>query len=245
MNVLLIDDHPLILSALQTVVQGLDDEVDVTAVATAQAAREALAAGADFDLALLDLRIGNDNGFELLSELRAAYPAMAVVVVAASERRADVVRAIDLGAMGFVSKQSGNETLLQALRSVLSGGVYVPAAIMRSEEPALSPWHAGDRAVASWPASLASGTGAETVLARLGLTRRQSEVLALLLRGQSNKLIARALNLSVETIKDHVAAILRALKVTSRTQAVLAVSEMFATGGPPPRREPLLVSRAD
>ena len=72
MNVLLIDDHPLILSALQMVVRALADEVEVTSVGTAQAAREALSTGPEFDLALLDLRIGNDNGFELLSELRAA-----------------------------------------------------------------------------------------------------------------------------------------------------------------------------
>ena len=245
MNVLLIDDHPLILSALQIVVRALADEVEVTSVGTAQAAREALSTGPEFDLALLDLRIGNDNGFELLSELRAAYPSMAVVIVAASERRVDVMRAIDLGAMGFVSKQSGNEALLQALRMVLSGGVYVPAAIMRSEEPALSHWHAGDRTPSAWSLSAGSSAGAEAALARLGLTRRQSEVLALLLRGQSNKLIARALNLSVETIKDHVAAILRTLKVSSRTQAVLVVSEMSATGGPLPRREPFLASRAE
>jgi len=63
-------------------------------------------------------------------------------------------------------------------------------------------------------------------LASLGLTSRQTEVLALLLKGQSNKLIARALNLSVETIKDHVAAVLRSLNVSSRTQAVLAVSRI-------------------
>ena len=70
------------------------------------------------------------------------------------------------------------------------------------------------------------GERAAATLETLPLTPRQKQVLALLLRGQSNKLIARALNLSVETIKDHVAAVLRTLKVSSRTQAVLAVSQM-------------------
>ena len=60
----------------------------------------------------------------------------------------------------------------------------------------------------------------------IGLTPRQAEVLSLLLQGLPNKLIARQLNLSVETVKDHVAAVLRALGVSSRTQAVLAVSQM-------------------
>jgi DNA-binding NarL/FixJ family response regulator len=59
----------------------------------------------------------------------------------------------------------------------------------------------------------------------------------LLLRGQSNKLIARALNLSVETIKDHVAAVLRSLNVSSRTQAVVAVSQMSRLGAPPSWRQ--------
>jgi DNA-binding NarL/FixJ family response regulator len=71
-------------------------------------------------------------------------------------------------------------------------------------------------------------------LADLGLTPRQTEVLALLLKGQPNKLIARELNLSVETVKDHVAAVLRTLGVSSRTQAVLAVSQMSASGGRAP-----------
>jgi DNA-binding NarL/FixJ family response regulator len=64
------------------------------------------------------------------------------------------------------------------------------------------------------------------VLEKAGLTPRQTEVLQLLLRGLPNKLIARELNLSVETVKDHVAAVLRALGVNTRTQAVLAVSQM-------------------
>ena len=68
-------------------------------------------------------------------------------------------------------------------------------------------------------------------LAALGLTPRQGEVLALLLQGKPNKLIARDLNVSVETVKDHVAAVLRALGVSSRTQAVLAVGQMSQQGG--------------
>jgi len=67
-------------------------------------------------------------------------------------------------------------------------------------------------------------------LAAFKLTPRQTDVLGLLLRGQSNKLIARELDLSVETVKDHVAAVLRALGVNSRTQAVLAVSQMSSQG---------------
>ena len=230
MKVLLIDDHPLILSALEVVVRSLARDVSVTCAPSAVLAREALATSADYDLALLDLQLGDDDGFALLVELRASFPAVPIVIVSASDRRAHVLRAIDLGAMGFVCKCAGNDTLLEALEMVMSGGIYLPPTIMRTA--ATPDEDASRRVYGGADGALAApfGENIDLVISRLGLTRRQSEVLALLLRGQSNKLIARALNLSVETIKDHVAAVLRTLKVSSRTQAVLVVSEMSNHG---------------
>ncbi|MBV9891335.1 MAG: response regulator transcription factor [Rhizobacter sp.] len=224
MRVLLIDDHPLILSALQNVIEGMGDHVAVVGVAGARAAREALAAD-DFDLCLLDLRLGDADGFDLLIELRNGWPQVPVVVVSASDRSADVIRAIDLGAMGFVSKRASNETLREALRVVMQGGIYVPPMTMGEDViPA-----AGERRGA--PAATELGhPGRADALAQFKLTPRQTDVLGLLLRGQSNKLIARELDLSVETVKDHVAAVLRALGVNSRTQAVLAVSQLSSQG---------------
>ena len=149
---------------------------------------------------------------------------MPVVVVSASDRSADVIRSIDLGAMGFVPKRASNETLQEALHVVMQGGIYVPQMTMSGEgEARRSRRQRSGRASPPptrrrrWP--------------RFKLTPRQTDVLALLLRGLSNKLIARELNLSVETVKDHVAAVLRALGVNSRTQAVLAVSQMPGQGG--------------
>ena len=228
MKVLVIDDHPLILSALQNVVQGMGDpgSVAVVGVAGARAAREALAADPGFDLVLLDLRLGDADGFDLLVELRNGWPAIPVVVVSASDRSADVIRAIDLGAMGFVPKRASNETLMEALGVVMSGGIYVPP--MTMGEGAHAPPPEGDRR--AHPLAPAGHAPAPNALAQFKLTPRQTDVLGLLLRGQSNKLIARELDLSVETVKDHVAAVLRALGVNSRTQAVLAVSQMSSQG---------------
>lgn len=222
MRVLLIDDHPLILSALQNVIEGMGNDVAVVGVAGARAARDALAADADFDLCLLDLRLGDADGFDLLIELRNGWPQVPVVVVSASDRSADVIRAIDLGAMGFVSKRASNETLREALRVVMQGGIYVPPMTMGEGVPP-----AAERRVAD--AAFGHPERADA-LAQFKLTPRQTDVLGLLLRGQSNKLIARELDLSVETVKDHVAAVLRALGVNSRTQAVLAVSQLSSQG---------------
>ena len=127
MKVLLIDDHPLILAALENVILGLGKDVNVVTAASAREAREILARSHAFDLVLLDLHLGDANGFDVLSEFREGYPSLPVVVISASDRSSDVIRAIDMGAMGFVPKRSTNETLFEALHMVMSGGIYVPA----------------------------------------------------------------------------------------------------------------------
>jgi DNA-binding NarL/FixJ family response regulator len=236
MKVLLVDDHPLILSALQTVIQGLGDDVKVVGAGSGREALGTLKADPEFDLVLLDLQLGDANGFDVLAEMRETWPALPVVVVSASDRASDVIRSIDMGAMGFVPKRASNETLSEALRLVMSGGIYVPPMSLGTETRA--PAGDGDTV----PDMMRHIDSYQTVptLEALGLTARQHDVLLLLLQGKPNKHIARELNLSVETIKDHVAAVLRALGVNSRTQAVLAVSQMMQQqpGGGLPLRPP-------
>ncbi|MCU7376552.1 response regulator transcription factor [Paucibacter sp. O1-1] len=228
MKVLLIDDHPLILSALQTVIEGLGDDVQVVGADSAAAARSTLKQQDDFDLVLLDLQLGDASGFDLLEEFRAAYPALPVVVISASDRASDVIRSIDQGAMGFVPKRSSTEMLSQALRLVMSGGIYVPPMSLGNEvSSAAEPAPAQQRMQQIQQAASESAYQTTGGLEGLSLTPRQTDVLALLLQGKPNKIIARELGVSVETIKDHVAAVLKALGVSSRTQAVLAVGQMM------------------
>jgi len=241
MKVLLVDDHPLILSALQAMIQELDPDVRVTAVGSAAAARSALVADADFDLVLLDLHLGDADGFEVLAEFRSTYPALPVVVVSASDRHSDVIKAIDLGAMGFVPKRASNDSLFEALNMVMSGGIYIPPMTLGSDPLPSSPEADTVPSVLRVVREQAHDSGfpaGSLPLADIGLTPRQTDVLGLLLKGLPNKLIARELNLSVETVKDHVAAVLRALNVSSRTQAVLAVGQMSSQGGLAARRNP-------
>ena len=204
MKVLLIDDHPLILAALRHVIEALGQEVSVIAVDHAEAARAALKSQTDLDLVLLDLHLGEVSGFDLLDEFRADYPALPIVVISASEQAADVMRAIDHGAMGFVPKRSGTDLLTEALQLVLAGGIYVPPLGFLPQQATPEP--------------------AKPVLP--GLTPRQNAVLALLLQGKPNKIIARELDIAVDTVTDHVAAVLKLLGVSTRTQAVLAVGHL-------------------
>ncbi len=128
--------------------------------------------------------------------------------------------------MGFVPKRASNEMLTEALMLVMSGGIYVPPMTMGEVEAASDPGR-DSGGPHTWPPGMDT---LRPALANFKLTPRQTDVLGLLLRGQSNRLIARELDLSVETVKDHVAAVLRALGVNSRTQAVLAVSQMSSQG---------------
>lgn len=238
MKVLLVDDHPLMRDALRLVVEGVGGEVATVDAGSADEARNMLAQHAPFDIVVIETRIGAGDGLELLREMRASRPGMPVMVFSGSDDGRDLIRAIDSGAMAFVHKRSSRSELLKALDTVMHGGIYLPAdtlmllASARADARTYEP----EQAVEDPPPAL-PGFGmpgyqvpapSPQIIARLGLTPRQTDVLLLLLQGKPNKLIARELNLSVETIKDHVAAVLRSLNVSSRTQAVLAITQMLA-----------------
>ena len=213
MKVLVVDDHPLIREALRQVLRALAKNIELL---EAGSATEALAAADKcdgLDLILLDLTLPGRDGYEVLRELRERYPSYPVVVLSASDQSEVVMRALDAGAMGFIPKTSSNEVLLGALRLVLSGGVYLPAEVLR---------HSPAPALVSRSATATAGTGYRD----LGLTERQAQVLALVVQGKPNKIICRELNLAEGTVKIHVTAILKALGVTNRTQAVIAVGRL-------------------
>lgn len=213
MKVLVVDDHPLIREALRQVLRALAKNIELL---EAGSAAEALAAADKcdgLDLILLDLTLPGRDGYEVLRELRERYPSYPVVVLSASDQSEVVMRALDAGAMGFIPKTSSNEVLLGALRLVLSGGVYLPAEVLR---------HSPAPVLISSSAAAAAGTGYRD----LGLTERQAQVLALVVQGKPNKIICRELNLAEGTVKIHVTAILKALGVANRTQAVIAVGRL-------------------
>jgi DNA-binding NarL/FixJ family response regulator len=202
MRILIVDDHPLMADALGLAMSTLDRTTQVEK-AVDLASALAPAAGGAFDLCLLDLGLPDCAGLEALTRLRESLPTLPVVVVSANDDAASVIAALDLGAMGFIPKTTPRDVLLGAVRLVAAGGIYVPPqALRQSEAP---------------PAKSA---------APLVLSARQQEVLGLLLKGLSNKLIARQLGISEHTAKIHVSAVLRALGVATRTQALIAANRL-------------------
>jgi DNA-binding NarL/FixJ family response regulator len=212
LKVLVVDDHPLICEALRQVLKALDRDIELFEASNGGQALSEAGRSGGLDLILLDLALPDADGFEVLRELRERHPSFPVVVLSASENAEIVMRALDAGAMGFIPKTSSNELLLGALRLVLSGGVYLPAEVLRhGSSPALAP--RGERS-------------AEASYRDLGLTERQAQVLALVVQGKPNKIICRELDLAEGTVKIHVTAILKALGVSNRTQAVIAVGKL-------------------
>jgi DNA-binding NarL/FixJ family response regulator len=211
MKVLVVDDHPLIHTAMPLVLKQLDQDIEVFKAASFEEALPLLEQQQDINLILLDLSLPGISGFAALTQVRTLYPAIPVVVLSGHDDTKTVTTALEEGAMGFIPKSSPNEILVGALRLVLSGGVYLPREVLQR--------HSGGEPVAADTHALPTKTPAE-----LGLTPRQTEVLSLLVQGKPNKIIMRELGLAEGTVKLHITNILRALNVDNRTQAVMAVA---------------------
>jgi DNA-binding NarL/FixJ family response regulator len=216
MKFLLVDDHTLIREAVRGVLRELDDGAIILEAARWGEAARLLAEHSDLALLLLDLGLPDRDGFAALEEARARHPKTPIVILSGSCDRASVEKALSLGAVGFIPKSGEREVMLSALRLVFSGGVYIPPEILAHPEP--------PRAAAPLPSPVHRAGGSSP--ADLGLTARQVEVLALMMRGKSNKAICRLLNLAEPTVKNHVTAILKALKASNRTEAVIMVSAL-------------------
>jgi DNA-binding NarL/FixJ family response regulator len=214
MKILVVDDHVLIREALRGVLKELDEGAAILEAPDGGQAMRLIEEHGDLGLVLLDLTLPDRDGFSLLAELRERYPAVSIVVMSALQDRDNVAKALDLGALGFIPKSAQREVMLGALKLVFSGGIYIPPQILAREEAASAQPRPKqpDRPAAS--------------PAELGLTERQVEVLALMMQGKSNKAICRVLDLAEPTVKNHVTAILKALKVNNRTEAVIAVGEL-------------------
>src|SRR6516164_8298094 len=160
MKILVVDDHVLIREAMRGVLRELKG--DAAVILEASDSRRAMCQieqNPDLELVLLDLGLPDRDGLEMLSELGNRYPTISVVVLSAQQDRDTVMKALDLGALGFIPKSGQREVMLSAFNLIFSGGVYIPPQILNLREPASAP------RTASAPS--------KAVAADLGLTERQ------------------------------------------------------------------------
>ncbi|GCL62122.1 DNA-binding response regulator [Rubrivivax pictus] len=210
MKVLLVDDHQLFREGMALLLQPLADPLQVLGAGSAEAALELLAAHPDVDLVVMDLGMPGMGGLSGMALMRVRHPAVPLVALSSVDDKPTVLQALDAGAMGFVPKSASAGVMLAALRLILSNGIYLPPSVFLAAEPAAAGFQApGPRHPE-----------------QLGLTPRQADVLYLILQGKPAKLIERELGLSAGTVKAHTSAVLRALNVTTRTQAVVAAGRL-------------------
>jgi len=216
MKVLVIDDHVLIREALRYVLKEWRHDVDILEASDCREARQLIEQHPDFEFVLLDLNLPDGDGFQMLTDLHEHHPAISVVVLSASNDRDNVLRALDLGALGFIPKSARRAVMLSALQLIFSGGIFIPPEILIRDEVPPSPI----------PPKQSRADRPNVLPADLGLTKRQLEVLALMTQGKSNKVISRTLDMAEATVKTHVTAILKSLKVSNRVEAVIAVGQL-------------------
>jgi NarL family two-component system response regulator LiaR len=195
-RLLLVDDHEMVRAGLRTFLDLQDDMVVAGEAASAEQAL-ALVPQLDPDIVVMDLQLPGMSGIEAVKRLQLTHPRVKVVVLTEFAGQDSVLPAVRAGVAGYLLKDVGPSELADALRAVHAGGAQlhpqVAATVLQSV--------------------------AES--ARDPLTPRENEVLRLVARGLSNRLIARELALSEKTVKAHVSAVLAKLGVTDRTQAAL------------------------
>lgn len=209
LKLLVVEDHTLVREGLVQTLRQLDEDAQVFEAGDCERAQMLLAQESPINLVLLDLGLPGADGLSCLTAIRRRFPKVPVVIVSAHDDAHTISRTIKSGAAGFVPKAYSSERLIAALREVLAGAVFTPEQMMSVNLGMVLP-HAPTRRAAN-PAAF-------------GLTDRQAAVLALMVRGKSNREIGFSLGLTEGTIKIHITAIFKALGVSSRTQALVAVT---------------------
>jgi len=211
-QILVADDHPLFRDAIKSAISvPLGDDLETPVISEAGdfgSAMTVLNENPEMDLVLLDLSMPGSSGLSALVSVRAAFPAVPVIVISGTDDVTTVRRSVELGASGFISKSARMETIRNGVSNVLAGEIALPEGMNLGSE---------------------HDPEIEDLIRRIRtLTPQQARVLGMLGEGLLNKQIAYELGVSEATIKAHVSAVLQKLNVDSRTQAVILLSKIGA-----------------
>ncbi len=213
-KLLVVDDHPMMRQGLTLLI---NHEPDLTVCGEAESAHEALAAVGLLkpDLVLADITMPGKNGLEFIKDLQAMHPGTAVLAISMHDESVYAERVLRAGGRGYIMKQEGGKKLMQAIRRVLNGEIYVSEKMSAKILEIFS----GRRAAASQsPVEL--------------LTDREFEVFQLIGQGQGTREIAGHLHLSVKTIEVHRLHIKEKLKILTAPELIRhAVRWVEAQGG--------------
>jgi DNA-binding NarL/FixJ family response regulator len=206
LRVVIVDDHQMVLDGLRAMLAAYSDQVEIIGEATEPELAMKIITGQDPDLTLLDVRLRGSSGLDLCAEIRKRQPACKVVFLTVYDDEQYLYQALRLGAAGFLLKRVSGAELVDHLQRIHQGEVRIDPTLATKVAMSVAQTRGGE----FWPG------------ARLGLTQRESEVLALMVAGLSNRAIAGRLTVSEETVKTHARGIYRKLDVPDRSGAVAA-----------------------
>lgn len=218
MRILLADDHALFKDAMVQYIQRAEEGTEVRLACDMNEVMGIMNGDEKFDLVLLDFRMPGMDELKGLENLLNAFPDTRVAIMSGMARKQDIENAMDMGAYGYFPKTLTGQALLTGIRKVIAGEKYVAIDYNTNEIMASSKGSEADE-------------GEDGSKIKGNLTPRESEVLEFLLRGASNKEIARSLDLQVVTVKLHVRGICRKLGAKNRTQAALKAQQMGLVSG--------------
>ncbi|MGH3720747.1 MAG: response regulator [Pseudonocardiaceae bacterium] len=205
-RVVVVDDHQMVLDGLRAMLAAYSDQVEIVGEATEPELAIKIINRQEPDITLLDVRLRGSSGLDLCAEIRKRQPACKVVFLTVYDDEQYLYQALRLGAAGFLLKRVRGAELVDHLRRIHQGEVLIDPSLATKVAMSVAHLRGGE----FWPG------------ARLGLTQRESEVLALMVAGLSNRAIAGRLTVSEETVKTHARGIYRKLDVPDRSGAVAA-----------------------
>lgn len=201
-TIMMVDDHPLLRKGLNQLIE-LEDGLEVVGEASSGKEAITLALELEPDLITLDLNMQSMDGLETLKHLRDKRVDSRIIMLTVSDNEEDVVEALRAGADGYLLKDMDPEDIVEKLREAALGKMVMSAKLTEVLATALrKPERAGSRELAS-------------------LTSREVEILKLIAKGMSNKLIARELDITDGTVKVHVKHFLKKLNLRSRVEAAV------------------------
>lgn len=202
-NILVVDDHQIVRSAMDLFFKQTNDLRMVAQASDNESTIKALQSSPKTDILLLDIEMPNAGGFTILRNVKELYPSIKVLMLSTYSEEVYAINALKAGAMGFIGKAEPIETILNAIRKVAEGGIYM------SEKLA-------ERIALQRKASTKEGH--HRLYKRLSL--REIEVLKLLSAGKKNKAVADELGLNEKTISTYKARLLKKLNVETMVELI-------------------------
>ncbi len=207
MKLIIADDHDLVRDALSTLIERDDSDTTVLQAEDFPSAFALAEQYGDVDLVLLDVYMPGMENLTSVSRFNNAFPNMPIVLMSGHIQQGDVERGFEMGAKGFIPKTMKGKALISVLNLVKSGARYVPELVLEPEQKSV-----------------------DATTDDAGLSSREIDVLRQLVKGHSNKVIARNLNIEETTVKLHLRALFRKLEVSNRTEAVVTAIERGLAG---------------